>query len=51
VEISASPGTTDAVTEGATNLYFTNGRADARVTLLTGNTDADLVALYTAAKV
>jgi hypothetical protein len=51
VEISASPGTPDAVTEGATNLYFTNGRADARVTLLTGNTDADLVALYTAAKV
>lgn len=26
VEISASPGSTDAVTEGATNLYFTVGR-------------------------
>lgn len=51
VEISASPGTTDALTEGSTNLYFTNVRADARVNLLTGNTDADLVALYTAAKV
>lgn len=51
VEISASPGTTDSLTEGSTNLYFTNTRADARVTLLTGNTDADLVALYTAAKV
>lgn len=50
VEISASPGSTDAVTEGVTNLYFTNVRADARVTAATGNTDADLVALYTAAK-
>jgi len=27
VEISASPGSTDAVTEGSTNLYFTNARA------------------------
>jgi hypothetical protein len=27
VEISASPGSTDAVTEGATNLYFTTQRA------------------------
>jgi hypothetical protein len=27
VEISASPGTTDAVTEGSTNLYFTTQRA------------------------
>ena len=49
-EISASPGSTDAVAEGATNLYFTNTRADARVTFYTGNTDADLVALYTTAK-
>jgi len=29
VEISASPGTTDALTEGATNLYFTTARARA----------------------
>ena len=29
VEISASPGSTDAVSEGATNLYFTNARASA----------------------
>lgn len=29
VEISASPGSTDAVTEGATNLYFTTARAKA----------------------
>lgn len=27
VEISASPGSTDAVTEGSTNLYFTTARA------------------------
>jgi hypothetical protein len=27
VEISASPGSTDAVTEGSVNLYFTNARA------------------------
>jgi hypothetical protein len=27
IEISASPGSTDAVTEGVTNLYFTNTRA------------------------
>jgi hypothetical protein len=27
VEISASPGSTDSVTEGSTNLYFTNSRA------------------------
>lgn len=55
VEISASPGSTDAVTEGATNLYFTNtradDRADSRIDTLVGDTDTDLVALYTAAKV
>jgi len=34
VNIATSPGTTDAVTEGATNLYFTEGRV--RNTLLTG---------------
>lgn len=27
IEISASPGSTDAVTEGSVNLYFTNARA------------------------
>jgi hypothetical protein len=31
VEISASPGSTDSVTEGSTNLYFTNARARAAV--------------------
>jgi hypothetical protein len=29
VEISPSPGSTDSVTEGSTNLYFTNARASA----------------------
>jgi hypothetical protein len=32
VEISASPGSTDAVPEGSTNLYFTAARARASVT-------------------
>lgn len=50
VEISASPGTTDSLTEGATNLYYTATRADGRITALVGNTDTDLVALYTTAK-
>jgi hypothetical protein len=31
VEISPSPGTTDSLTEGSTNLYFTNTRADGRI--------------------
>jgi predicted RecA/RadA family phage recombinase len=31
VEISASPGSTDSVTEGTTNLYFTSGRARSSV--------------------
>jgi hypothetical protein len=31
VEISASPGSTDAVTEGSTNLYFTQARARAAI--------------------
>ena len=29
IEISPSPGSTDSVTEGSTNLYFTNSRASA----------------------
>lgn len=53
-EISASPGSTDAVPEGATNLYYTqaraDARADARIVALVGDTDVDLVALYTTAK-
>lgn len=54
VEISASPGSTDAVTEGSTNLYFTNSRADTRadgrITALVGDTTTDLAALYATAK-
>lgn len=54
VEISASPGTTDAVPEGSTNLYYTQTRADARATsivgTLVGDTTTDLLAAYTAAK-
>ena len=34
VVISASPGTTDDVPEGSVNLYFTDARADARITAL-----------------
>ena len=37
VEISGSPGSTDAVPEGAANLYFTAARAQAAVTSVTGN--------------
>jgi hypothetical protein len=54
VEISASPGSTDAVTEGSTNLYFTNSRADTRadgrITARIGDETTDLSALYTTAK-
>lgn len=53
-EISASPGSTDAVPEGSVNLYFTNARADARadsrITTLLGNPDTDLAAAYATAK-
>lgn len=49
VEISPSPGSTDAVAEGSTNLYYTNARADARITAARGVTlqpyDADLAAI------
>lgn len=54
VEISASPGSTDAVPEGATNLYYTaaraDTRADGRITARIGDEETDLVALYNAAK-
>ena len=54
VELVSSPGTTDAITEGSTNLYFTNARADARadsrIGTLVGVVETDLVALYTTAK-
>ena len=37
IEISASPGSTDSVAEGTTNLYFTDARARAAVTTISGN--------------
>ena len=37
IEVSPSPGSTDAVAEGTTNLYFTAARAKAAVTSVTGN--------------
>ena len=42
VEISPSPGSTDSVTEGSINLYYTNTRADARITAAIGVTVASL---------
>lgn len=51
VEISASPGSTDAVTEGPTNLYFTNGRVDSRLTTQLGTYDTDYAAVFTGALV
>ncbi len=48
VEISPSPGTTDSLTEGSTNLYFTNARADGRIAAAVGVSvqayDSDLAA-------
>lgn len=44
-QIVASPGTTDAVPEGVTNLYFTDARAQAALQAQLGNTDVDLVAV------
>jgi len=48
VEISASPGSTDAVPEGSTNLYFTNARASAAapVQSVNGQTGAVSIASY-----
>lgn len=51
IEIAAAPGTTDAVAEGAVNLYFTNLRAQNALAATLGNTDADLVAEFNAALV
>lgn len=43
VEISASPGSTDAVTEGSTNLYYTQARADARIAAAAATGTGNLV--------
>jgi len=51
VAIVASPGTTDNVPEGSTNLYFTNGRAQSAMSATLGNPDTDLVNVFNAALV
>jgi hypothetical protein len=38
VEIQASPGSTDEVAEGSVNLYYTQTRADSRISAAIGNT-------------
>lgn len=47
-EIVAAPGTTDAVAEGAVNLYFTNLRAQTALAGQLGDTDANLVTEFEA---
>lgn len=42
IEISASPGTTDSVTEGSTNLYFTNARARGAISVTDNGGDGAL---------
>jgi hypothetical protein len=42
IEISASPGTTDSVTEGSTNLYFTNARAREAISVTDSGGDGSL---------
>jgi len=44
--IMASPGSTDNVTEGNVNLYFTAARAIAATQTLTGDTDQNLVTIF-----
>jgi hypothetical protein len=42
VEIVASPSSTDSVTEGSTNLYYTNARVDTRITATSINALSDV---------
>jgi len=42
VEISASPGSTDSVTEGSTNLYYTDARARAAISVTDTGGDGSL---------
>jgi hypothetical protein len=48
IEISASPGSSDSVTEGSTNLYFTNARALAAAPAETVTTSGALINSATA---
>jgi hypothetical protein len=54
VTLTSSPGSTDAVPEGSTNLYYTNARADTRadgrITARIGDETTDLAAAYSTAK-
>lgn len=49
VEISSAPGSTDAVVEGAANLYFTNARAVAALNASLGAVDTDFAGVFTTA--
>jgi len=46
-QIIASPGTSDNVIEGTSNLYFTNDRAKAALAPVLGDTETDLVKVFT----
>lgn len=49
VQLVSSPGSTDAVPEGATNKYFTNARAIAALDVPLGVYDTDYAAVFTGA--
>lgn len=49
IQLVASPGTTDAVPEGSTNLYFTDPRAVAALAPSLGTIDSDYAAVFTTA--
>jgi hypothetical protein len=49
VQMTASPGTTDAVPEGAANKYFTDPRAVAALAPSLGTVDTDYAAVFTTA--
>lgn len=49
VQLVSSPGSTDAVPEGATNFYFTNARVDSRLNTQLGAYDSDYAGVFTAA--
>lgn len=44
IEISPSPGSTDAVPEGATNLYYTDSRVATKVAAMVGTTSGTIAA-------
>lgn len=49
IQLVSAPGSTDAVPEGVTNLYFTNARVDAELTVKLGTYDTDYAGVFTAA--